>query len=216
MRRTAQWVFAAALLATCPRRMRLRVATCITYAPPPPTPPPPPPRSEDPLHLSAYAVEFVKGFEHAKEDNTRLQASACCKHFVGNSLEAWNGTDRYHVDLTIADRDLYDSYLPAFSDCVTKSQISSVMCSYNAVNGVPSCANDWLLQTLLRDTWEVRGSGTTGVFFNATNRSSEPPPHISASNLPPPYLLRSLTAMSRPIATVRLVRRLRCGSVHVL
>lgn len=81
-------------------------------------------RSEDPLHLSEYAVEFVKGFEHAVEDNTRLQASACCKHFVGNSLEAWNGTDRYHVNLNIEERDLYDSYLPAFGSCVQKGAVS--------------------------------------------------------------------------------------------
>ena len=30
-------------------------------------------------------------------------------------------------------------------------------CSYNAVNGVPSCASDWLLKTLLRGSWEFDG-----------------------------------------------------------
>jgi hypothetical protein len=38
---------------------------------------------EDPFHVGEYAINFVKGFEHAPEDPYTLQASACCKHFVG-------------------------------------------------------------------------------------------------------------------------------------
>jgi xylan 1,4-beta-xylosidase len=51
--------------------------------------------------------------------------------------------------------------LPSFQACVTEGKASGIMCSYNAVNGVPSCANDWLLGTLLRDAWEFDGYVTS-------------------------------------------------------
>ena len=39
--------------------------------------------------------------------------------------------------------------------------MSGIMCSYNSVNGVPSCANDWLLGDLLRDSWSFDGYVTS-------------------------------------------------------
>lgn len=116
---------------------------------------------EDPFASGEYAVNFVQGFEHAPEDPYTLQASACCKHFVANELEAWNGTDRYHFDATVPQQDLVDSYLPSFQACAEEGKVSGFMCSYNAVNGVPSCANDWLLGTLLRDSWQFDGYVTS-------------------------------------------------------
>ena len=53
--------------------------------------------------------------------------------------------------------DLVDSYMRPFQTCVEKGRVTSLMCSYNAVNGVPSCANDWLLQTVARDNWGFDG-----------------------------------------------------------
>ena len=40
-----------------------------------------------------------------------------------------------------------------FQACVEKGRVSSLMCSYNAVNGIPTCANPWLLDTIARDAW---------------------------------------------------------------
>ena len=80
------------------------------------------------------------------------------RHFVANELEAWNGTDRHHIDSFVPQQDLVDSYLPSFQACVEEGKVTSVMCSYNSVNGVPSCANDWLLGTLLRDSWGFDGA----------------------------------------------------------
>ena len=54
-------------------------------------------------------------------------------------------------------QDLVDSYMKPFQACVEKGQVSSLMCSYNAVNGVPSCANDWLLNTVARQNWDFDG-----------------------------------------------------------
>ena len=112
---------------------------------------------EDPFLSGEYAVNFVQGLEHATETPYPLQGSACCKHFVANELDGWNGTDRNHIDSFVPQQDLVDSYLPSFQACVEEGKASGIMCSYNAVNGVPSCANDWLLGTLLRESWGFDG-----------------------------------------------------------
>jgi beta-glucosidase-like glycosyl hydrolase len=65
--------------------------------------------------------------------------------------------DRNHVDSKISMQDLVDSYLKPFQSCVEKGRVSSLMCSYNAINGVPSCANNWLLQEVARDNWNFDG-----------------------------------------------------------
>ena len=124
------------------------------------------------LKLTEKQVNFVQGFEHAKETPYPLQASACCKHFVANELDGWNGTDRHHFDAAVTQQDLADSYLPSFQACVEDGKVSGIMCSYNAVNGVPSCASDWLLGTLLRGAWQFDGYVTSDcdadadVFFS--------------------------------------------------
>ena len=51
-----------------------------------------------------------------------------------------------HKLLPAVCRDMEESYLPAFQACVQDGGAASVMCSYNAVNGTPSCANQDLLQ----------------------------------------------------------------------
>merc|ERR1719161_1822151 len=66
--------------------------------------------------------------------------------------------DRNHFDASVSMQDLVDSYMVPFQACVEKGKVTSLMCSYNAVNGVPSCANDWLLQTVARDSWGFDGA----------------------------------------------------------
>lgn len=57
----------------------------------------------------------------------------------------------YNAIVTL--QDLSEYYLPPFQSCVRDAKVASVMCSYNAVNGIPSCANSYLLQDILRDFW---------------------------------------------------------------
>ena len=84
---------------------------------------------EDPFLSGEYAVHWVRGFQTANEAPFPLQAAACCKHFVANELEAWNGTDRHHVDSYVPQQDLVDSYLPSFQACVEQGKVAGVMCS---------------------------------------------------------------------------------------
>ena len=54
-------------------------------------------------------------------------------------------------------QDLEDTYQPPFKGCVEEGHVSSVMCSYNRVNGVPTCANPELLKGVIRDQWGLDG-----------------------------------------------------------
>eukprot|EP00418_Pyrodinium_bahamense_P007913 CAMPEP_0179121212 /NCGR_PEP_ID=MMETSP0796-20121207/57152_1 /TAXON_ID=73915 /ORGANISM="Pyrodinium bahamense, Strain pbaha01" /LENGTH=794 /DNA_ID=CAMNT_0020819793 /DNA_START=44 /DNA_END=2428 /DNA_ORIENTATION=+ len=116
---------------------------------------------EDPYLSGEYATEFVKGFQESPDDPYHLQASACCKHYVANEMESSNVAgvhwDRHHFNANITTQDLVDSYMAPFQACVEKGRVSSLMCSYNAVNGVPSCASPWLLQDIARDAWGFDG-----------------------------------------------------------
>jgi len=116
---------------------------------------------EDPFHVGEYAVEFVQGMERNPGDPEHIQASACCKHFVANDMDGWNGTDRNHYDAVVSLKDLHDSYLPPFKACVEKGGVSGMMCSYNSLNGIPACANEGLLKILLRETWGFDGYVTS-------------------------------------------------------
>ena len=70
----------------------------------------------------------MTGFQTAKETLYPLQAAACCKHFVANELDGWNGTDRNHIDSYVPQQDLVDSYLPSFQTCVEEGKVSGIMC----------------------------------------------------------------------------------------
>eukprot|EP00325_Prymnesiales_sp_UTEX-LB-985_P000241 CAMPEP_0174703322 /NCGR_PEP_ID=MMETSP1094-20130205/7308_1 /TAXON_ID=156173 /ORGANISM="Chrysochromulina brevifilum, Strain UTEX LB 985" /LENGTH=773 /DNA_ID=CAMNT_0015901231 /DNA_START=17 /DNA_END=2338 /DNA_ORIENTATION=+ len=116
---------------------------------------------EDPYLVGEYAEWFVKGMEQAPEDEGHLQASACCKHYAANSMEHTTEGGQTHTrhdfSATITQQDLVDSYLFPFQSCVEKGRVSGLMCSYNAINGVPSCASSWLLEEVARGDWGFDG-----------------------------------------------------------
>lgn len=112
---------------------------------------------EDPLVNGQYAVDFVQSFQRDEADPHHLKNSACCKHFAAYSIENWKGHDRMEFNAVISQRDLQETYLPAFKSCVTEGGVSSLMCSYNAVNGMPSCVNDELMHDLARTEWGFEG-----------------------------------------------------------
>ena len=76
----------------------------------------------------------MRGFERSRLDGgATLAASACCKHFVANSMESTttaNGVhhDRNHFDAVVTQQDLIDSYMPPFQDCVERGRVSGLMC----------------------------------------------------------------------------------------
>lgn len=117
---------------------------------------------EDPFLTSQYSKAFVQALQGTNfednidgKDDSDIYMAACCKHFIGNSLEHWNDFDRHSFDAKIDDYDLNNYYLPPFEECAKHAV--GVMCSYNALNGVPTCANDWLLKDVLRDRMNFTG-----------------------------------------------------------
>jgi len=107
---------------------------------------------EDPYLTSRMGVAYIRGLQGP--DAAAPKVSATVKHFaVHSGPEA----DRHREDVHPSPRDLTETYLPAFHAAVTEGHVLSLMCAYNAVNGVPACANGPLLKDLLRDSWKFQG-----------------------------------------------------------
>lgn len=68
-------------------------------------------------------------------------------------MESWNGNFRYQWDAPINSQDLVEYYLPPFQSCARDSNVGGFMCTYNSLNGVPTCADSWLLNDVLREHW---------------------------------------------------------------
>ncbi|KAI0358157.1 glycoside hydrolase family 3 protein [Trametes cingulata] len=108
---------------------------------------------EDPFHLSQYVYNLIVGLQGGVDPKPYFKVVADCKHFAAYDLENWEGNLRYGFNAIVSQQDLSEFYLPPFQSCARDAKVGSVMCSYNAVNGVPACANKFLLQDILRDHW---------------------------------------------------------------
>ncbi|GAV59275.1 Glyco_hydro_3 domain-containing protein/Glyco_hydro_3_C domain-containing protein/Fn3-like domain-containing protein, partial [Cephalotus follicularis] len=116
---------------------------------------------EDPLVTGKYAVSYVRGVQgdsfHGGKLKGHLQASACCKHFTAYDLDNWKGINRFVFDARVTLQDLADTYQPPFQSCIEQGRASGIMCAYNRVNGVPSCADSNLLTKTARQQWGFHG-----------------------------------------------------------
>lgn len=59
--------------------------------------------------------------------------------------------------MKVAEQDMVESFNYPFEACVKQGDVSSVMCSYNQVNGIPSCADPRLLSQTIRGEWNLHG-----------------------------------------------------------
>ncbi|EEF48475.1 Periplasmic beta-glucosidase precursor, putative [Ricinus communis] len=116
---------------------------------------------EDPLVTGKYAVSYVRGVQGDSFQGGKLkghlQASACCKHFTAYDLDNWKGVNRFVFDARVTMQDLADTYQPPFQSCVQQGKASGIMCAYNRVNGIPSCADFNLLSRTARGQWDFHG-----------------------------------------------------------
>ena len=104
---------------------------------------------EDPFLASQYVYALVNGLQRG-EDERYLKIAANCKHFDAYDLEGWHGIDRFHFNALVTDQDLVETFLPSFESCIRDARGASIMASFNSINGIPSCANPFLLQTIAR------------------------------------------------------------------
>ncbi len=107
---------------------------------------------EDPFLTGRLAVAFIHGMQG--DDPNYFKVIATAKHYAVHS-----GPEplRHQFDVKPSERDLNDTYLPAFRAAIVDGKADSVMCAYNAVNGAPACASAELLQKKLRGDWKFNG-----------------------------------------------------------
>ncbi len=107
---------------------------------------------EDPYLASRLGVAFVKGLQG--DDPKYLKVVATPKHYAVHSGPE---PERHRFDAPATERDLRETYLPAFRATVMEARAASVMCAYNRTNGEPCCANTQLLGDTLRGEWGFNG-----------------------------------------------------------
>ncbi|TAJ08118.1 glucan 1,4-alpha-glucosidase [Marinilabiliaceae bacterium JC017] len=107
---------------------------------------------EDPYLVSRMGVNFIKGLQGDDEKYLKLVATA--KHFAVHS-----GPEpmRHKIDLNPSERDLWETYFPAFEASVKEARVHSVMCAYNSIKGKPCCGNSPLLKDVLTKKWGFDG-----------------------------------------------------------
>ena len=107
---------------------------------------------EDPYLNAVLGVQTVLGMQEPITLNgkTYYKTHACAKHYAVHS-----GPEplRHSMNVEPTNRDLWETYLPAFKALVKKGNVREVMCAYQRFEGKPCCASDRLLIDILRNKW---------------------------------------------------------------
>ena len=128
---------------------------------------------EDPFPTGRIAVAFIRGMQG--DDPRYLKVVATAKHYAVHSGPE---PERHRFDVHPSERDLNETYLPAFRAAVRDGKVDSIMCAYNSVNGFPACANTELLQKDLK-AWGFQGyitsdCGAISDFYSNTGHKFSP------------------------------------------
>ena len=106
---------------------------------------------EDPYLTGKLGTAFVKGMQG--DDPKYYKVIATAKHYAVHSGPE---PDRHTFDAVVSERDLRETYLPAFRTLITEAKVGGVMCAYNRLDGQPACASDKLSGILLNE-WKFKG-----------------------------------------------------------
>jgi beta-glucosidase len=107
---------------------------------------------EDPYLTARLGVEFVRGLQG--NDPRYFKVIATPKHYAVHSGPE---PERHAFDAVAYERDLRETYLPAFQATIVEGKAYSVMCAYNRTNGEPCCVNRKLMTDILRGEWKFNG-----------------------------------------------------------
>ena len=108
---------------------------------------------EDPYLTGVMGMAVVRGLQGDPKAPVK-KLHACAKHLAVHSGTEKN---RHHFDAVVSERDLRETYLPAFKDLVTKAGVEEVMTAYNRFRGVPCGASSYLVNDILRGEWGYKG-----------------------------------------------------------
>ncbi len=123
---------------------------------------------EDPYLTSRMGVAVVKGLQ-GPDDAKYRKTLACAKHFAVHSGPEWN-RHSFNVE-DLPERDLWETYIPAFKALVQEANVEEVMCAYQRIDGDPCCGNNRYLRQILRNDLGFKGLVTSDCwaindFFN--------------------------------------------------
>ena len=107
---------------------------------------------EDPFLTGRMGVAYVTGMQG--DDPKYYRAIATPKHYAVHSGPE---PTRHFADVDVSKHDEVDTYEPGFRAAIVEGKAGSVMCAYNAINGEPACASQYLLQDQLRGKWGFQG-----------------------------------------------------------
>ena len=114
---------------------------------------------EDPYLTSKMGLAVVRGLQGYTYDGKPLsdykKLLACAKHFAVHSGPEWN-RHSFNVE-QLPERDLWETYLPAFKALVKEGDVAEVMCAYQRIDGEPCCANARYERQILRNEWGFQG-----------------------------------------------------------
>ena len=140
---------------------------------------------EDPFLTSRMGVAVVNGLQGNKNniDSKYMKLLACAKHYAVHSGPEWN-RHSFNIE-NLPERDLWETYLPAFKALVEKANVAEVMCAYQRIDGDPCCGNKRYLQRILRDDWGYQGlvvsdCGAISDFFQKGCHEVSATPSIAA------------------------------------
>lgn len=137
---------------------------------------------EDPYLTGQLGMAVVRGLQGERE-NGSMKAQACAKHFAVHSGPE---STRHSFDVRVSERDLRETYLPAFKDLVVKAKVDEVMFAYNRFEGYPCGASERLLKDILKDEWGFEGlivsdCWAVSDFFKGHGWSDNPVEAIAAA-----------------------------------
>ena len=125
---------------------------------------------EDPYLTAQMGLAVVRGLQGYTYDGKQLSSPsslsnksnpgykkllACAKHFAVHSGPEWN-RHTFNVE-NLPERDLWETYLPAFKALVQEGKVAEVMCAYQRIDGQPCCSQTRYEQQILRDEWGFEG-----------------------------------------------------------
>ena len=116
---------------------------------------------EDPYLTSKMGLAVVRGLQGVGYNGEDLGISkyrkllACAKHFAVHSGPEWNRHE-FNVE-NLPERDLWETYLPAFKALVQEGKVAEVMCAYQRIDGQPCCSQTRYEQQILRQEWGFDG-----------------------------------------------------------
>ena len=71
----------------------------------------------------------------------------------------------FFLILKVTEQDMIETFVRPFEMCVKDGDVNSIMCSYNRINGIPTCANPVLLKETIRQNWNFNGYSSELFFY---------------------------------------------------